>query len=113
MAKELSVSEHTIRNVVRKDLKANSRARIKKHLVSPIVKEERFERSKKLLNLVKKRPMTILLSDEKLVTIYSVSDSRSNCFISHQPVQAVPEHVKIYIQDQTSVFSYDTWPDFF
>ena len=46
-AKELSVSEHTIRNVVRKGLKAKSRARIKKHLVSPSVKEKRFERSKK------------------------------------------------------------------
>ena len=41
----------------------------KKHLVSPSVKEKRFERSKKLLSLLKKRPTTILFSDEKLFTV--------------------------------------------
>ena len=94
MVKELSASEHTIRNVVRKDLKAKSRARIKKHLVSPSVKEKRFERSKKLLSLLNKQPITILFSDDNLFTVDSVSNSRTNRFISHQPVQAVPEHVK-------------------
>ena len=39
MAKKLSVSEQTIRNVVKKDLKAKSRAKIKKNLVSPSVKQ--------------------------------------------------------------------------
>ena len=94
MAKNLSVSEHTIRNVVRKNLKVNSRARIKKHLVSLSVKEKRFERSKKLLSLLKKRPMTILFSHEILFTVDSVSNSRTNHFISHQPVQEVPKHVE-------------------
>ena len=94
MDKELSASEHTIRNVVRKDLKTKLRARIKKHLVYPSVKEKRFERSNKLLSLLKKSPTTILFSDEKLFTVESVSNSRTNRFIIHQPVQAVPEHVK-------------------
>ena len=44
MANKLPVSEHSIRNVVRKDLKAKLRVRIKKHLVSPSVKQKRFER---------------------------------------------------------------------
>ena len=38
--------------------------------------------------------MTILFSDEKLFTVDSVSNNRTNYFISHQPVQAVPEHIK-------------------
>ena len=42
MAKELSVSEHTVRNVVRKDLKTKSRARVKKHLFSQSLKEKKI-----------------------------------------------------------------------
>ena len=52
MAKKLSVSQYNIRNVVSKDLKAKSRARVKKLLVSQSVKEKRSERSKKFLSLL-------------------------------------------------------------
>ena len=91
--------------MVRKDLKAKSRARIRKHLVSPSVKEKRFERSKKLFSLLKKRPTTILFSDEKLFTVDSVSNRRTNHFISHQTVQGVPEHVKYTLKTSK-------WPRF-
>ena len=38
--------------------------------------------------------MTILFSDNKFFSVDSVSDNRTNPFISHSPVQVVPEHVK-------------------
>ena len=41
-------------------------------------------------------------SDEKLFTVDSVSNSRTNHFISHQPVQAVPEHVKYTLKIKLS-----------
>ena len=76
MAKELSVSKHTIKNVVRKDLKTKSRARIKKHMISTSGKEKRFERSKKLLSLLKKsqRPSSSLMRNCLLLILSQTAE---------------------------------------
>jgi len=48
MARDLNVNEKTIGTVVKKDLKAKSRARVKRQLLT--VKSARLERCKVLLN---------------------------------------------------------------
>ena len=76
MDKELSVSEHTIRNIVKYDLQTKSRARSKRRLIIEEVKAKRVETSKKRLSILKKGQSIILFSDEKLFTEDSVSNSR-------------------------------------
>ena len=56
-------------------------------------KKKDLKGQKKHLSLLKKRPTTIF-SDEKLFTVNSVSNNRTDHLISHQQVQAVPEHVR-------------------
>ena len=67
---ELSVSEHTIRNIVKYDLKAKSKP--KRYLITEEVKAKQVERSKKLLSILKKGQLIVLFSDEKCFTMDSV-----------------------------------------
>ena len=78
MAKELSRSENTNRNVVKYDLKAKSRAKSKRHLITEEFKAKQVERSKKLLSIHKKGQPIILFSDEKCFTVDSVSNNRTD-----------------------------------
>ena len=78
MAKELSGSENTNRNVVKYDMKAKSRAKSKRHLITEEFKAKQVERSKKLLSIHKKGQPIILFSDEKCFTVDSVSNNRTD-----------------------------------
>ncbi|BHF64787.1 hypothetical protein SprV_0200779400 [Sparganum proliferum] len=93
-ALELEVPGHTTRNVLKKDLKAKSRARTKKHLFTGAVKEKRLERSKRILSLLKKGPHPVFYSDEKLFTGDLVSNSRTDRYISPLKVSGVSVDVK-------------------
>ena len=92
MTEELFVSEHAIKNVVKNDLKANSRAKTKRPLI--LKKSKRVERSKKLLSVLNKGQPIILFSDENLLRVGSVSNSRTDCYISTSKPEDVPESIR-------------------
>ena len=94
MAKDLNVSERTIRRAIRDDLGAKSRARTAKHLISEDSKVKRLDRCKRLLNCLKKSAQVILYSDEKVFTVDAVSSSRTNRYISSERSEDVPSQVK-------------------
>lgn len=94
MAKEANVSEKTVRRVIKYDLKAKSRARVKRHLITDRIKEARLDRCKKLRSELKKRPAVILFTDEKLFTVDSVSNSRTNRYISPKKASDVPDNIR-------------------
>ena len=54
LAVEANISERSMRRVIKDDLHASSRARVKRHLITERVKELRVSRSKRLLSLLKK-----------------------------------------------------------
>lgn len=68
LAKELGVSEGTIRNAVHEDLRYNSYARRKGQFMSETTKERRYQKARALLNRLK-HPSTnnqlVFFSDEK------------------------------------------------
>ena len=79
IAKEAGVSEGTIRKIIKYNLKAKSRARTRRHLITDSIKASRLQRSKRLLNILKDRKKPkILFSDEKLFNFDSVHNSRNN-----------------------------------
>ena len=94
MARELGVSEHTVRNVVKKKLGARSLARTKKFLLSERLKALRVERCNKLLAILKKKKQVILFSDEKYFSVDQVSNSRTDRFITNLRLEDVPDHVR-------------------
>lgn len=98
LAKDANISEKSMRRIIKEDLHASSRARVKRHLITERIKELRVSRSKKLLSLLKKEKMIILFSDEKLFSIDAVSNSRTDRFISSKKVEDVPEKVKFKFQ---------------
>ena len=98
LSKEANISEKSMRRIIKEDLHASSRARVKRHLITERVKELRVTRSKRLLSLLKKEKMIILFSDEKLFSIDAVSNSRTDRFISPKKLEDVPEKVKFKFQ---------------
>ena len=94
LAAEAKISERSMRRVIKDDLHASSRARVKCHLITKRVKELRVSRSKRLLSVLKKGEMIILFSDEKLFSIDAVSNSRTDRFISAKKLRDIPEKVK-------------------
>ena len=94
MARELGVSEHTVRNVVKKKLGARSLARTKKFLLSDRLKALRVERCNKILAILKKKKQIILFSDEKYFSVDQVSNSRTNRYITNLRLEDVPDHVR-------------------
>jgi transposase len=94
VAKDLDISERTIRRIVKVNLGAKSRARIAKQLISSDAKTKRLERAKKLLSRLKRGAQITLFSDEKVFTIDQASSSRSDRYISQLPVPEVPDNIK-------------------
>ena len=91
LAVEANISERSMQRVIKDDLHASFRARVKRHLITERVKELRVSHSKRLLSVLKKRKMIILFSDEKLISIDAVSNGRTDRFISAQELENVPE----------------------
>ena len=100
LAVETNISEISMRRVIKDDLHASSRARVKRHLITERVKELRVSRvsSKRLLSVLKKGKMVILFSDEKLFSIDAVCNSGTDRFISSKNLEDVPEKVKFSFQ---------------
>jgi inhibitor of nuclear factor kappa-B kinase subunit alpha len=94
MAKDLKVSEWTIRNVVKNKLGARSLARTKRFLLSDRLKASRLERSKKILHILKRNTPIILFSDEKYFTVDPVSNSRIDRFITKKRAKDVPDSIR-------------------
>ena len=94
MAKDLKVSERTIRRTIREDLGAKSRARTTKHLISADAKVKRLERCRLLRNRLKKGKQVILFSDEKLFNVDAMANSRNNRYISSEDPKDVPENIR-------------------
>jgi transposase len=94
-ARELNIDERTARDICKKDLKVKSRARIKKQLINQSSKEKRLERSKILLNELKREPMgVIFFTDEKNFDLDSVSNSHLDRYLSSERAEDVPEHIR-------------------
>uniref|UniRef100_A0A2M4DS66 Putative transposable element n=1 Tax=Anopheles darlingi TaxID=43151 RepID=A0A2M4DS66_ANODA len=83
-----------MQRLVKYDLKATSRARMKRLLIFERVKVLRRERSKCLLSVLKKKNPVIVFSDEKHFTIDSATNSRTDRFISPLKTKDVPENIK-------------------
>jgi len=94
MAKDLKVSEWTVRNIVKNKLGARSLARTSRFLLTERLKSLRLERCKKLLWILKKNTPVILFTDEKYFTVNQVLNSRNNRYITKKRVKDVPDHVK-------------------
>jgi len=82
MTRSLNVNEKTIRTVVKKDLKAKSRARVKRKLLTVRTKAARLEKCKVLLNRLKKDAHLIMFMDGNVFTVDNVSNSRTDRYIS-------------------------------
>lgn len=95
MAREVGVSEFTIRKVVKERLGTRSLARTPNFLLTDRLKGLRLERSRRILNVLKKKTPNILFSDEKYFTVDPVSNSRHNRFITKQRTEEVPEAIRI------------------
>jgi hypothetical protein len=94
-ARELNIDERTARDICKKDLKVKSRARIKKQLINQSSKEKRLERSKILLNELKRESKGIIFfTDEKNFDLYSVSNSRLDRYLASGSAKDVPEHIR-------------------
>jgi hypothetical protein len=99
MARELNIHKKQVREVVKLDLKAKSRARIKKHLVSQASKEKRLKKLKILVNMLKEKSHPVILfSKKKVFDVDSVSNSWMDRFLSADKFKDVPEHVKFKFQ---------------
>jgi Asp-tRNA(Asn)/Glu-tRNA(Gln) amidotransferase C subunit len=95
MAREGNVSEFTVRKIVKNVLKAKSRAKLKRHLLTEKTRQTREEHCRKILSFFKNgNKLPILFSDEKIFTVDSVSNSRNDRFISTERIEDVPENVK-------------------
>ena len=62
MARELGVSDYTIRNIVKTNLKAKSFAQNQKFLLTDRLKMFRLERCRKILNQFKKKTPIVLFT---------------------------------------------------
>ena len=91
MAKELNVSECTIRNGV-KDLGACSYVRRRRQLLTAKSKMARVERGKKLINWLKKKRLSTVLffSDKKNWTVDQAKNSRNDRYLAYNVDQVPP-----------------------
>jgi transposase len=94
MARDLNVSEKTVRRIVKKNLKAKSFARNQKFLLTDRIKISRLERCKKIMNQLKKKTPIILFTDEKYFTVDPITNSRTSRYIAKGRAKDVPDHVK-------------------
>jgi hypothetical protein len=94
-ARELQIDPKTAREICKNDLKVKSCARIKKQLINQSSKEKRLERSKILLNELKRESMgVVFFTGEKNFDLDSVSNSRLDRYLSSDHAEDVPEHVR-------------------
>lgn len=93
MAREAGVSEKTVRRVVKFDLKAKSRVRERRHLITERIRRLRVERCKKLVSALKKGQPVIFFTDEKLFTVDSCPNRRNDRYISTDKASE-PENVR-------------------
>jgi transposase len=94
MARELGMSEFTIRSVVKKNLKCKSFARNQKFLLTDRIKISRLDRCKKILNKMKKKTPIILFTDEKYFTVDPIINSRTSRYIAKGRAKDAPDHVR-------------------
>jgi len=94
MAKELNVSEFTVRSIVKKKIGAKSLSRTKIFLLTDRLKALKLERSKKLLWILKKKMPIILFTDEKYFTVDQVQNSRTDRYITKLKIRDVPDHIR-------------------
>ena len=80
MARDMKVSEKTIRNIVKKDLKMLSLKMITRQHLTELQKEKRLARAKILLQKLKAGTDTseILFSDEKLFTVEAICNRQND-----------------------------------
>ncbi len=90
LAKDLMVSEFTIRNAVGK-LGLHSYVRRRRQLLSQTAKNSRVDRGKKLINWLKKKPSSVVLvfSDKKNWTVDQSRNARNDRFLAYA-VEEVP-----------------------
>ena len=93
LAREAGVSENTVRQVVKLDLKAKSRVRERRHLVTERIRRLRVERCKKLVSALKKGQPVIFFTGEKLFTVDSCPNRR-NDRCSSADKDSEPENVR-------------------
>jgi transposase len=98
VARELEIHERQVRQVVKVEMKAKSRARVQKHLINNMSKEKRLEKCRNLVNLLKTKKPIILFSDEKVFDVDSVSNSRLDRYVSAQKMEEVPDNIKYKFQ---------------
>lgn len=95
MSNEMSISEPTMRRIIKEDLNSKSRAIRKCQLLTNSLKVSRLEKCKKIRSMMKKMKVEILLySDEKYFTVDKVRNSRNDRYITDMPVRDVPDHIK-------------------
>ena len=94
MAKDMKVSEWTVRNVVKNKLRARSLARTNRFLLSDRLKALRLERSKQILAILKKKTPIIMFSDKKYFTVDPVSNSRNDRYITRKRSKDVPHSIR-------------------
>jgi inhibitor of nuclear factor kappa-B kinase subunit alpha len=94
MAKELNVSEFSIRKIVKQELGAKSFARTQKFLLTDRLKALRLERCKAILAILKKKTPVILFSDEKYFTVDPVLNSRTDRFITKKKAKDTPAAIR-------------------
>ena len=94
MARDLNVSEKTVRRIVKDKLKAKSFARNQKFLLTDRIKTTRLDRCKKILNQMKKKTPIILFTDEKYFTVDPIINSRTNRYIAKGRAKDAPDHVR-------------------
>ena len=95
IARDVGVSDWSIRKIVKDRLKARSLARTKRFLLTDSLKSSRLDRCKKILQALKKKMPVILFSDEKYFTLDPIINSRTSRFISRTKAKDAPEHIRM------------------
>ncbi len=91
IARDLNLDKSAMSRVVRSDLGMKSRAVTKVQGLTALQRKKRHERSKFLLNRLKKGQGKVLIfSDEKIFTVDAVSNSRATRYIAKRPEDVAP-----------------------
>ena len=94
MARELGVSDFTIRKIVKCNLKSKSFARNQKFLLTDRLKTSRLERCRKILAQFKKKTPIVLFTDEKYFTVDPIVNSRTARYIAKGRAKDAPDHIR-------------------
>jgi hypothetical protein len=94
MARDMNVSDWTVRNVVNNKLGSRSLSRMQRFLLTDRLKALRLQRSKNILAILKKKTPIILFSDEKYFSVDQKFNSRTDRFITKKKVKDVADSIK-------------------